>query len=79
MPASNISHELRTPINSVLGYGQILLRRRDFNADVKAKIKRILNSGEHLLEMINEVLEKARIRGISHHASAANSFGAVCN
>lgn len=58
---ANMSHELRTPINSVLGYGQILLRRLDINADVKVKVKRIIISGEHLLEMINEVLDLSKV------------------
>jgi signal transduction histidine kinase/CheY-like chemotaxis protein len=58
---ANMSHELRTPINSVLGYGQILLRRLDINADVKVKVKRIITSGDHLLEMINEVLDLSKV------------------
>jgi signal transduction histidine kinase/CheY-like chemotaxis protein len=58
---ANMSHELRTPINSILGYAQILLRRLDLRDDGKAKLKTILSSGEHLLEMINEVLNLARV------------------
>jgi signal transduction histidine kinase len=54
---ANMSHELRTPINSILGYTQILLRRLDRRDDGKAKLKTILSSGEHLLEMINQVLD----------------------
>jgi signal transduction histidine kinase len=56
-----MSHELRTPINSILGYAQILLRRLDRYGDEKAKVKTILSSGEHLLEMINEVLDLSRV------------------
>jgi signal transduction histidine kinase/CheY-like chemotaxis protein/ligand-binding sensor domain-containing protein len=58
---ANMSHELRTPINSILGYAQILLRRLDVSDDGKAKLKTILSSGEHLLEMINEVLDLSRV------------------
>jgi signal transduction histidine kinase/CheY-like chemotaxis protein len=58
---ANMSHELRTPINSILGYAQILLRRMDRFGDEKAKLKTILFSGEHLLEMINEVLDLSRV------------------
>src|SRR6516165_3019882 len=58
---ANMSHELRTPINSILGYAQILLRRLDLRDDGKAKLKTILSSGGHLLEMINEVLDLARV------------------
>jgi signal transduction histidine kinase/CheY-like chemotaxis protein len=58
---ANMSHELRTPINSILGYAQILLRRTDCGGDATAKLKTILSSGEHLLEMINEVLDLSRV------------------
>jgi signal transduction histidine kinase/CheY-like chemotaxis protein len=58
---ANMSHELRTPINSILGYTQILLRRLDLNSDVKAKLASTLSSGEHLLEMINEVLDLSQL------------------
>jgi signal transduction histidine kinase/CheY-like chemotaxis protein len=58
---ANMSHELRTPINSILGYAQILLRRLDVSDEGKAKLKTILSSGEHLLEMINEVLDLSRV------------------
>jgi signal transduction histidine kinase/CheY-like chemotaxis protein len=58
---ANMSHELRTPINSILGYAQILLRRLDLGTDGKAKLRTILSSGEHLLEMINEVLDLSRV------------------
>jgi signal transduction histidine kinase/ActR/RegA family two-component response regulator len=58
---ANMSHELRTPINSILGYAQTLLRRLDLSDDGKAKLKTILSSGEHLLEMINEALDISRV------------------
>ena len=58
---ANMSHELRTPINSILGYAQILLRHLDLGTDGKAKLRTILSSGEHLLEMINEVLDLSRV------------------
>jgi len=57
---ANMSHELRTPINSILGFAQILLRRLDGD-DEKAKLKTILSSGEHVLGMINEVLDLSRV------------------
>jgi signal transduction histidine kinase/CheY-like chemotaxis protein len=66
---ADISHELRTPLNSILGYAQILLRRREPSDDVGAKLQTILDSGEHLLEMTNEVLDLSRIE--SKKASVA--------
>ncbi|HTD17169.1 MAG TPA: ATP-binding protein [Chthoniobacterales bacterium] len=58
---ANMSHELRTPINSILGYTQILLRRPRIGEDVKSRLTTILASGEHLLQMINEVLDLTRV------------------
>jgi signal transduction histidine kinase/CheY-like chemotaxis protein len=58
---ANMSHELRTPINIILGYAQILLRRSDHCDEEKTKLKTILSSGEHLLEMINEVLDLSTV------------------
>jgi signal transduction histidine kinase/ActR/RegA family two-component response regulator len=58
---ANMSHELRTPINSILGYTQILLRGPRIGGDVKSRLTTILSSGEHLLQMINEVLDITRV------------------
>jgi signal transduction histidine kinase/CheY-like chemotaxis protein len=58
---ANMSHELRTPLNSILGYAQVLLRRREPSDDAGAKLRTILASGEHLLAMINEVLDLSRV------------------
>ena len=58
---ANMSHELRTPINSILGYTQILLRRPEIRGHAKSRLETILSSGEHLLEMINEILDLSRV------------------
>jgi signal transduction histidine kinase/CheY-like chemotaxis protein len=58
---ANISHELRTPINSILGYAQILLRRPEIWEPVKSRLATIMSSGEHLLQMINEILDLSRV------------------
>ena len=58
---ANMSHELRTPLNSILGYTQLLLRGTGQNEDQRHKLKTVLSSGEHLLEMINEVLDLSKI------------------
>jgi PAS domain S-box-containing protein len=57
---SRMSHELRTPMNSILGFAQ-LLEMGELNAGQKKGVKHILNSGKHLLDLINEVLEISRI------------------
>jgi PAS domain S-box-containing protein len=57
---SRMSHELRTPLNSILGFAQILADVELDPADRKA-VHHILTAGEHLLTLINEVLDIARI------------------
>jgi len=58
---ANMSHELRTPLNSILGYTQLLLRGTGQTEDQRHKLKTVFSSGEHLLEMINEVLDLSKI------------------
>lgn len=58
---ARMSHELRTPMNAVLGFAQILETDRGLNADQRESIKIILKAGEHLLTLINEVLDLSRI------------------
>ena len=57
---SRMSHELRTPLNAILGFGQLL--SLDPLAPLQASsVEQILRSGRHLLDLINEVLDIARI------------------
>ncbi len=58
---SSMSHELRTPLNGILGYAQILKRRRDLNAAQKDGLNVIYDSGRHLLTLINDVLDLAKV------------------
>jgi PAS domain S-box-containing protein len=57
---SRMSHELRTPLNAILGFGQ-LLERANLVALQTDNVREILHAGRHLLELINEVLDLARI------------------
>jgi signal transduction histidine kinase/ActR/RegA family two-component response regulator len=57
---SRMSHELRTPLNAVLGFGQ-MLELDDLNDDQRESVAHIIKGGKHLLELINEVLDIARI------------------
>ena len=57
---SRMSHELRTPMNSILGFAQ-LLERKPLPDDQRKGVEHILKAGRHLLQLINEVLEIARI------------------
>ncbi len=58
---STMSHEIRTPMNAILGYAQLMLRDPTLGADSKANLKIIGRSGEHLLALINDVLDMSRI------------------
>jgi PAS domain S-box-containing protein len=57
---SRMSHELRTPMNSILGFAQ-LLDRAPLAQEQKKGVGYIMKAGRHLLQLINEVLEIARI------------------
>ena len=58
---SNMSHDIRTPMNAILGYTK-LARQKDLSAEeVQDFLAKIENSGQHLLELINDVLEMSRI------------------
>jgi signal transduction histidine kinase/CheY-like chemotaxis protein len=58
---ANMSHELRTPLNGILGYAQILLQRDGPDATVQRHLQAILSSGQHLLSMINRILDLSKI------------------
>ena len=58
---SSISHELRTPLNGVLGYAQILLRDQSISAEHRHNLRAIESCGQHLLTLINDVLDLAKI------------------
>jgi signal transduction histidine kinase len=60
---SSMSHELRTPLNAILGFGQLLeINPETPLSETQAEyIRHILQGGEHLLDLINEILDLARI------------------
>ena len=58
---ANMSHEVRTPLNSILGYAQLLLRGCENVKDPRPKLQSIIDSGTHLLGMMNELLDLARV------------------
>jgi predicted ATPase/signal transduction histidine kinase/DNA-binding NarL/FixJ family response regulator/tRNA A-37 threonylcarbamoyl transferase component Bud32 len=58
---SNMSHELRTPLNGILGYAQILKRARNLEETQVSGLNTIYNSGNHLLTLINDILDLSKI------------------
>lgn len=58
---ANMSHELRTPLNSILGFAQILQRSKTMTEEELDNIRIIYQSGSHLLTLINDILDLAKI------------------
>ena len=58
---ANMSHEIRTPMNAILGFSQIMLRDPELTTDQKQNLDTIWRSGEHLLALINDILEVSKI------------------
>jgi PAS domain S-box-containing protein len=56
-----MSHELRTPLNSIMGYAQSLQRRPDLSPDVRHRVDVMYESGEHLLTLINDILDLSKL------------------
>ncbi|MGD8800673.1 MAG: ATP-binding protein [Desulfobacterales bacterium] len=58
---ASVSHELRTPLNAIIGYAQILKREKNLSKKQRERLRTIHSSGEHLLTLINDILDIARI------------------
>jgi PAS domain S-box-containing protein len=71
---ANMSHELRTPLNSILGFAQLLSRDPNLNSEQHQQLSIINRSGEHLLTLINDILELSKIEAgkISFNARSFN-------
>ncbi|MES2152346.1 MAG: PAS domain S-box protein [Pseudomonadota bacterium] len=60
---TSMSHELRTPLNAILGFGQLLANESLPSTELQKRsfVKNIMSAGEHLLALINEILDLAKI------------------
>ena len=83
---ASMSHELRTPLNAVIGFSEFLIDERPgpLNAKQKEYIHDILQSGRHLLELINDVLDLSKVEAgrmdlFPERFSLAEAIGEVCS
>jgi signal transduction histidine kinase/FixJ family two-component response regulator len=58
---AHMSHELRTPLNAILGFAQLMLKERDLDPQQRSRAQVISRSGEHLLTLINQILDLTKI------------------
>ncbi len=58
---ANMSHEIRTPMNAILGYSQLMLRDPALGTEAKGNLNIINRSGDHLLGLINDILDMSKI------------------
>ena len=60
---ANMSHELRTPLNSIIGFSELLKEKifGELNTKQSEYVKNIFNSGKHLLDLINDILDLSKI------------------
>lgn len=58
---ANMSHELRTPLNAIIGFSELMGRDGTLSAEQQSNLATIIRSGEHLLSLINDVLEFSKI------------------
>ncbi len=71
---ATVSHELRTPLNSIIGFTRIVLRRTEGKIEQlqKDNLQKVLVSSEHLLSLINELLDLAKIEANRMEVYAEN-------
>ncbi len=58
---AHMSHELRTPLNAILGFSQLMERQPNLTPEQQGNLGIVISSGEHLLSLINQVLDLSKI------------------
>ena len=58
---SNMSHDIRTPMNAITGFSKLALEEIDNKAHLEEFLKKIIAAGDHLLNLINDILDMSRI------------------
>jgi PAS domain S-box-containing protein len=75
---ANMSHEIRTPMNAILGFAQLLQRDPLITGQQRQRLDTINRSGEHLIRLINDILDMAKIEsGLMNLALADCDFNAL--
>ncbi len=64
---SNMSHDIRTPMNAIVGFTTLAITHLDYREQVEGYLKKIMTSGNHLLSLINDVLDMSRIESGKMH------------
>ncbi len=64
---SNMSHDIRTPMNAIIGFTALAITHIDHKEQVEEYLKKIMTSGNHLLSLINDVLDMSRIESGKIH------------
>ncbi len=64
---SHMSHDIRTPMNAIVGFTTLAITHIDYKEQVEEYLKKIKTSGEHLLSLINDVLDMSRIESGKMH------------
>ena len=67
---ANMSHEIRTPMNAILGFSQLMQDDQRLPDQLKTNLEIINDSGEHLLGLINDILEMSKIEAGHVHLNA---------
>lgn len=75
---ASVSHELRTPLNGILGFTQILRRNQTIQPEVTKQIEVIHQCGDHLLKLINNILDTSRIESGKLTCQSAASDSGSC-
>ena len=77
---ANMSHELRTPINAITGFSQILMIKKDTPDTVKKYVEKINIAGNNLLELVNTILDFAKLEsGKMQFNPALNNLSNILN
>ena len=69
---SNMSHDIRTPMNAIIGFSNIAISHIDNKEQVKDCLQKVLSSSNHLLSLINDILDMSRIESGKYRSIIRN-------